>query len=510
LAILLDRLVAICAPQPWAGWGLWFVAVLAVLSLWLVQVPSRMQASVLLDERLGLRERCSTTLALAESTDPFARVARSEALRVAGNARLRGHFPIRLTRSWYYSAGIWTVAALRGLCMPQRDLLGVRAQRQEREQANRVREEARAEVAETTEVVKTVVERLDDPNLTAELAKLDELARDGAPEDIKREAIKKLGDLSEKLRDMQANSQLQATAALEQMLKQLRGSPNPFSQELRMALGQGDFAKAAETLRALQKELADDSLSEEQRQAVAEQLQQLAKELQKIGDEQRKIEKELERLGLDPKLAEAGLEQLRQALQKQGMQAAQIEQLVDKMEAQRAAAARCAGLGQGLAGLGGGGGFPGGGLADAIDQLDALDALQQQAILLRVSLAEIGQCAGGLGAGLAGDHWKMGEGGGQGKGIGLSSGPHAITSDPLTADAQTRARTRTEGQDPVVASWYFKDAPVRGEATRSFAEVVQASRERAAEAIMDNQIPPRYEEPVKSYFRRLEETGRNR
>ena len=55
--------------------------------------PSRMQASLLLDERLGLRERFSTTLALADSDDPFAKAARVESLAAIQRVDLRGHFP---------------------------------------------------------------------------------------------------------------------------------------------------------------------------------------------------------------------------------------------------------------------------------------------------------------------------------------------------------------------------------------------------------------------------------
>jgi len=62
-------------------------------------------------------------------------------------------------------------------------------------------------------------------------------------------------------------------------------------------------------------------------------------------------------------------------------------------------------------------------------------------------------------------------------------------------------------QGPVIASWYFKGMQVKGEAKRAFAEVVQAGRDRAAEAISENQIPRKYEESVKKYFGRLEQSG---
>jgi membrane-bound lytic murein transglycosylase MltF len=83
---------------------------------------------------------------------------------------------------------------------------------------------------------------------------------------------------------------------------------------------------------------------------------------------------------------------------------------------------------------------------------------------------------------------------------------HYITSDALKADKMTKAPSRPEGGPPV-ASWYFKDTQVKGEAQRPFVEVIQAGRATAAEAMSENQIPRRYEEAVKAYFNQLEQSG---
>ncbi len=53
----------------------------AILIPWLLCLPTPMQASVLLDERLGCKDRFSTSLALVQSDDPFAQAARAEAIR---------------------------------------------------------------------------------------------------------------------------------------------------------------------------------------------------------------------------------------------------------------------------------------------------------------------------------------------------------------------------------------------------------------------------------------------
>jgi hypothetical protein len=149
-----------------------------------------------------------------------------------------------------------------------------------------------------------------------------------------------------------------------------------------------------------------------------------------------------------------------------------------------------------MAACGGEGGLSADELSGAIEQLDALETLEQQALQLQAGLAEISRCMSNLGEGMCdgiggqspfaeGNRNEYGSGsGGPGQGYG-----------PRDSD--------TEGQ--VIAGWYFKDTQVKGEARRDFTEVVEAGRERAADAISENQIPRKYEDAVKKYFGQLEQ-----
>jgi hypothetical protein len=206
-------------------------------------------------------------------------------------------------------------------------------------------------------------------------------------------------------------------------------------------------------------------------------------------------------------------QQLRQALQQQGLKPEQIEQLMQKMAASQMAAGRCSGLGQALAAAGmGAGGLSADELSEAMDQLNALESMQQQALLLEAGLSEISRCIGSLG-------YAMGPGGqgpwregipetiGPGSGgPGIGFGPRDSDTEGQTGTQTTRAKNQS-GQGPVIASWYFKDAQVKGEARRDFTEVVQAGRDSAAEAISENEIPRKYEDAVKKYFGELEQRG---
>ena len=516
LAVLTDRLLAlgiIKSINSRAVLSFSATVIALILLLWLLRQPSRMQVSLLLDERLKLHERFSTTLALADSEDPFADAARSEARQKAEQVNIRGHFPIRPSRCWMYAFSTWLIAAAIISFMPQKDLLGfLRKDRQEQQRARQL-EKTKVDIKEAAYPVKLAIKQLGEPELADALSKLDQTPNDARPQDIKRQAIRRLGDLSDKIQQMQSGMKLDSVNQLQKMFKQLRGSSDVFSQKLRLALAKGKFSQASNLMSELQKELAKGNLSPEQQKALTRQLQDLAKRLQELAQKNEEFEKELEKLGLNKELAKLSEQQLRQILLKQGLSAKNIEELLRKASAFRSAAGMCAGLGSAMAACGAGfGQLSGDGLAAATEQLDEFDALKQQLMLTHASLDEIsraiaclgdgmGQGIGGLGQFMEGPSDRFGPGTG---GPGVGYGPRGTTSDD-TSTQSTRLKNKP-GQGPAIASWYFQESQIKGEAKRDFTEVVQAARDGAAAAISENEIPRKYEEAIKKYFGRLEQS----
>jgi len=517
LAFLTDRLLALGIINSFNSRAILSfsgAAMVMILLLWLMKQPSRMQVSLLLDERLKLRERFSTTLALADSDDPFADAARSEARQKAEQANIQGHFPIRPSKCWIYAAGTWLIAAAIIFFMPQKDLLGfLRKDRQQQELARQL-EQTKVDIKDAADPVKLAIKQLGEPELADALSKLDQTPKDAKPQDIKRQAIRNLGDLSDKIQQMQSGMKLDSVNLLQKMFKQLRGSSDVFSEKLRLALAKGQFSQASNLMSELQKELAKGNLSPEQQKALTGQLQDLAKRLQELAQKNEEFEKELEKLGLNKELAELSEQQLRQTLMKQGLAAENIEELLRKASAFRSAASMCAGLGNAMAACGAGSGqLSSGELAAAVEQLDELDAMKQQLMLTQASLDEITRaiaCLGeGMGEGL-GYQGPFSEGtsdqGGPGTGgPGMGYGPRG-TAGGDTSTQSTRLKNKP-GQGPVIASWYFQESQIKGEAKRDFTEVVQAARDGAAAAINENEIPRKYEDAIKKYFGGLEQSG---
>ncbi|MHC4617025.1 MAG: hypothetical protein ACYTEQ_04645 [Planctomycetota bacterium] len=515
LAVLAERLLAFSVIDSMTVRIFSGAAAILALLLWLLNHPGRMQVSLLLDERLRLHERFSTTLALADSKDPFAHAARDEAYETARRISPRRHFPVKLSKRWLYAGGTWLITATLLLYLPQKDLLGLLRRRRQQDQQTRQIELAKTDVKQTTSVVKSTLKQLDNPELDDALAKLDQPPQGASPQDVKRQAIRELGDISDKVRNMQNQMQLDSVNMMREMFKQLRGSPDAFSQKLRLALAQANFAQASSLLQQMQKELVEGKLSDEQRKALGEQLQQLARQLKELAAKNEELEKELEKLGLDKRLAKLTEEQLRQALQKQGLSPEQIEQLLKKAAASRMACSRCAGLGQAMAACGAGaGGLSADELASLAGQLDDLESLQQQLMLTQATLDEIDRAIACLGQGMCeglgvqgpfseGLSQRFGPGTG---GPGSGYGPRDSADSGETSTRGTKVLNKP-GEGPVIATWYFKGPQIKGEAKRDFTEVVQAARDSAAEAISENEIPRKYEEAVKKYFGQLEQSA---
>jgi hypothetical protein len=514
VAILCQRLAAINLIQPWTLTTFIAACALMFIVASLLNRPTPMQASLLLDERLHLKERVSTTIALSRSDDPFAVAACQEAHRATEAIDVGRHFPVRPSREWLFTCSAWVLVLAAFFFLPTKDIFGF-LQRKQEEQAKRTEvKQAETEVKQLTTPVTAAAKQLDDSKLDAALAALGNMPEGQPPEMAKQEAIRKLGDLADKLKEMQADPQKASVDLMQDMLKQLKGSPNDLARNMQLALAKGDFAKASQMLRDLQKKMEDGSLAPEQKKAAAEGLQELAKQLEQLAEKNKQMEDELEKQGLDKKLAQLSPEALQKALQQQGLDQKKVQELVQKAAACKSASSRCSGLGKAMAACAGSGGLSADDLQALAGELDKLDNFKKQAALSQAVLDQIESACNGLGQGMckgigrtgpwrAGSSDKTGSGtGGPGRGYGARDGD----KEGDTSTSKTRIEN-TSKNGPVVASWYTKDEQVKGEPLRNFSEVVQAGRDSAAEAISENRIPRKYEEPIKEYFGAIEEAA---
>lgn len=479
-----------------------------VLLLWFWRRPTPAQVALAIDERAALRERFSTALALATSGDPFAQAAVHEAHLKAEGLNIGRHFPITVTRRWAWAASAWAVAGLAFWLMPPLDLLGheAAAKRLAAEEARA--KQAEAEVKRTVAKAETIVRELNMAELAADLARLGEERPELASADMRREAIRKLGEVADRLQQAAAGERGEATRTLQDLTKQLRIPSQGLSRQMSLALARGRFSDAAKALQALRDKLAQKEMTPEQRAALEKDLANLARQLESLAARNKELEDALKQAGLNPDLAKLSPDALADALQKSGLDSAAIQKLLAKAQACRMASQACKSLAAAM-GQCAGSGTPGEGLSpEAMEalagQLSELEAMQAQLAGLQAAIDELRASAAGLGEGLGlggAGPWAAGQGrpGAGTGGPGQGSGPQETGPGEGTNTLGTRAKTPTTA-GPIIATWTVQEEQVRGESRREFQDALQAGRDRAAEAVSENVIPSRYHEAVKKYF----------
>jgi len=499
-------------------------AVVAGAVWWWFVRPSRASVAVLVDERMGLKERVSTALAFSDSGDAFAQAAADQARAAAKKLNVQPHFPVRPSgRRWAMAAGAWGLAAALFLLVPTWDVLGFVKQKTEAEQVKNETLQAQADVKEAIKPLEAVVKQLGDPTLLGQFEQLKEMPPAASADEIRRQAIQKLDDVSQQAEDLQGQKNLEQAKALQDRLQQLRSPPNSESQELNRALQKGDFAKAAQTLSELRKQLDEGNMSPERKEALAKQLEDLAKQLEKLAQDNADFANELAKNGLDKDLANKNMDELRDALKKAGLSDEQVEKMMQKAQQNQAAkqAARSLCTSMGMPGLSNPAGMGSGDLGDFQDMLDDLEAAQmrleqaQRAFeLAKDAQKRLGcsQCSGagcdgcGLLAseGMAGP-WAPGEKDGAGAGTGgpgRGFGERATDDDDgsVNPNNKTRANNPDASGGPIIASWHIQGDHIKGEATKSVGETVQAKRAQAAQAVTDNDIPKKYDASIQKYY----------
>lgn len=518
-AVLVERVFAIHYIQPWMLGAVLGLATAGAAVAWLVRRTDRMGAAILIDKRLRLRERFSTALALHDSDDPFAQAACAEAHQSAQKVHLAGRFPILVSRRWMQTLASWTVAAAVFFFLPTLDVLGYgRAEQERKDQAKKL-DEVKAEVKKELTQVSMVVNKLGEKDMAAELAKIDQAAQEGLkPEDIKLNAVKKLEELIQEL-DKKSGSKLDKMKDLQDRLKGIRGSPEGLGNELNRALAAGKMQKVAEMIKDLQKKIDEGKLDPARQDALQKQLKDLAEQLDKLAKNDKDLEDELEKAGLNKDAADMDADKLREALAKRGLTQEQIDDLMRKIASSKsaqqamrklAAAMRNAGQCQGEGALAGE-------LDDLAEQLTEMEALLQDAELAEAGLNELKKCMGrlgrccgigdgdceGVGLWAEGDAFGRSRGTG-GPGIGQGQRPSDDSGD--VAYEKTKAPSPTK-DGPAIASTFIKGSQVRGESAKELRDIMQASKDAAAEAISENQIPKKYEGAIKEYFGQMDKNS---
>ena len=348
LGALVDRLIG-----PGLDWWLWLagpigLAALVALGWATLTRGGAIDAAVELDTALRLRDRLGSALVLraAAADDAFAKMAIDDAEEAARGVRVERAIPLRWGNSWAAWPALALAAWAVGFFLPAFDLLGAR-----RAEGSPAQDAARMALAEQ---LREIVEEVQPPSPDApQTQRAEDLARGeddilndlaeqllaGAKDsdEVRAEAVDRLNESAEELARRAEQQALREQAARElfNALNNEKGGENGdgapgAGDALRDRLGQGDLAGAAEAARELEAQL--DEMTEEERRAVAEHLEQTAEALDRAAsqaerqaDAQTEADRQpLEQQGLSREAAEALQSEtdpraLQQALENAGM-----------------------------------------------------------------------------------------------------------------------------------------------------------------------------------------------
>lgn len=510
--------------------------------------PRGKQVALQVDQGANLREALSTALCIADQQDPWSRATVESAARSARGVRLASAVPIQGPRFWPVPLALALAFAVVYLALPNLDLFS-RSTKIARDQE---RDLAVLQVTQQTIEIKQKLEQMTqqlglEPD--AEPPTPTGRPEDRDPEAIRRSAIKELTRLSDRLQQVRQSENAQKLDAAKNALSQLK-PPGEQTSDLSKSLADGNFQQAKQDLEQLLNKLQEGNLSESDKQAIGEQLRNLAEQIQKAAANQESLEKKLAEMGIDPKAA-SDPQALKEAIKNaEGLSAEQKQQLESMMNAAQKAseslssvaeamnqmAQQCqnpgqanegqqSNSGQQQPGEQGQQGQQGEGMQAAAEAMAGqLSELEQIAMEMQLADAALSECQAGMQAlgESAGQCSGMGEGMSYSQGDGDGTGQYA-EGDIVSSGSGTGGPGRGRGgqmtesaagfetskkidnknqsnKGPVIASRLVEGEAILNETSAEFASVVAIAESEAAEEISSNVIPRDRHEAVKRYF----------
>jgi hypothetical protein len=500
--IVIDKYKPLNVPL-WA-WGTGALAVgfiAALLWSWLVRGRS-LEAALEIDRRFGLKERVSSTLAMPQEdlqSEAGQTVAADAARRVA-RLEISEKFPISPPRRLLLPIVPVVLAVLVALFWnPVESQNAAQAKTEEqivKPQVKKASEAVRRQLAERQQKAKQ--EGLKEAEEL--FKKMEEGTKQMASTPPDRDkALSKLNDLSRQLQERR-----QQIGGAEKVKEQLnppkdlkRGPADKFAQ----ALNKGDFDKAMNELKNLQKELENGKLDEKEKEQLAKQIDQMKEKLDKMAEAHKAAKEELKKKAEEMRKAgqNAEADRLQDQIDQMQNQAPQMDQLQD-LANKLGKCSKCLKEGDGKQAAQAMKEMQNamGEMKKQMDEMEMLhDAMEKMAEAKdKMNCQKCGgmgckQCQGN------GDGDKDGPPGfGLGKGRGKGERPEAKT-DTNSYDSHARQKV---GQGSATVEGFVEGPNKKGDTQIQIQESVDSVRRGDTDPTTDRQIPKKYGEQVKEFF----------
>ena len=503
--------------------------------------PPRVTVAQQVDDGAGLRDSLSTAMAMSSSSDAWARNVIDGAARAAAGVNIKQALP------WQTPRHAWS-PLIAGLCvlvlwfMPVPDVFGKRTviakQLDDEKKIEEAQAQAKAAESKVLEPLKKIA-----PDLLKGDVKEDDKVETPKPktaDDFRRNSIKKLTNISQKIEQMMGGADAQKTQITQDMLRQLRSPVNGPISGMSKELAKGNFTAAQQELQKALESLASGTMSEADKQTMKEQLKNVAEQMKQLAETKKELENKLAQAGMDPKLAGDPAKLAEAMAKNDGMSQQQKDAMVNAAQAQQAAGENMAAMAQAMQQMAQGMGQQGmdqqGSQAaqQAMNQMQQMEGMMQDAKGMQAAMAEakfqlaqmgektggqcdnMGDCEGGLSAGN-----KSGQNPGQGNGqfkMGDTSGKGGGQGGPGQGDGggrgeepaeekwqQRKAKTQL-GQGPIIASTFIEGDSIKNDAKAQFGELVEAATKDAQDAIESKGIEKPFQKQFKFFIGSMQGT----
>ncbi len=517
IAIAVPRLVAIDNLP--GNWDLaWLFGTLGggviIAAVWaFITSRSQLDAAIEIDRRFELRERVASSLSLSneDQATEAGRAVVNDALRAVGRIDVDEKFRVKLDRRAWWPL---VPAAIVFVLVTFFDNRSAQSGLDPNAPANvskQVKQSAEALRKKIEEQRKKAEEK--DLKAAKDIFKKIELATRELSEkkDIDRtKAAVKLNDVAKQLEERR--QQLGGKDGLKEQFNNMKNLGAGPAEKAAQAMKQGDWQKAMQEIEKLAKDVRDGKLSDEDKQKLMKQLQQMKDKLEAANQARQQamddLKKQIEQQKKQGNLAKAGelqqkLDQMQKQqhqmnkLQQMAQQMAQMQQALQQGDNQKAADAMNQ-MAQELAKM-----------QQEMNEMEMLDAALDQLEMAKDAMA----CEACMGEGCKAcqgnlammDMGQMndGEGMGMGMGEGRGRGPRPDEKNPTNLrDSRVKQKNR-----PGAATFggMVEGPNLKGDVSQSINEEMQAFSTKPAEPLTNEKLSKSRRQHAEQYFKMLRE-----
>lgn len=477
------------------------VGVLLAAGIAVVRGRGPIDAAIEIDRRFGLKERVSSTLALAaaerETEIGQALIADAERrirkIEIADRFRVApgGQILLPLVPLVAAFLVIWLVSPVVAPKDQQANAAAIKKQVQnaagslQRKLIEQRKEAQKAGLEDARQLFDRLTEQVEELS--------------SGKQDDRKEALVQLNDLKRQMENRQ--QQIGGADQIRKTLEQLNTGNRGPAEKFMKSIAEGDLRKAIDELRNLKEKVADGKLADEERKQLAGQLDDMKNKLEDAVN-QHKLQCQNLQNQID-QARQAGQEgeasrlqnQLNQLTERNG----EMERL-QEMARQLGQCSQCLQDGQ---------------LQDASDLLEQLQSdlgdLQQQLEEMQMldqamdqlcqarDQMNCAQCGGAGCAACQGDRPGMG----MGPGEGMGDRPEEKTE---TGFYDTRVKQKI-GKGSATIVGQIEGPNVKGRVLQEIEEQLQSARSESADPLTGQQIPRRHQDHTRDYFNRFRHGG---